>query len=401
MAPGYHPTTEIVYVPTVTFDPLPEHPTQADAKAAADRILTYVKEFPFASDADKAVWLAGVLTAVARPAIAGAAPGFALIGNRAGVGKGMLVHIAGIIATGRPIPSTSYPQDADEARKVKVTLALSGVQLVLLDDLDEGASYGNGPLDSVITETTMNERLLGVNKPTGEIKLRPTWWLTGNNVVPGRDAHRRWLVSNIVSDLEHPEERVVEIENLLEHIYKDRGTLLRDVLIILKAHAINGYKNNWKAKLGSFYEWDTIVRGAVWYATGQDCNQTRREAAAESPEYLRKLSLLDQLENVQTITIDGKQSYANGFTIDNLLSLASETDGIMGHNFRYTYQDLRNALMKFAKEGLPSAQSLGNIIAKLNKVLLEGKMIVKSGKDHHAIIWQVLKAQSQPTIQLE
>ena len=45
-----------------------------------------------------------------------------IIGNRAGVGKEMLVHIASIIATGRPCPATSFPVDKDEARKVKVAL---------------------------------------------------------------------------------------------------------------------------------------------------------------------------------------------------------------------------------------------------------------------------------------
>ena len=36
-----------------------------------------------------------------------------------------------------------------------------GTSMVLLDDLDEGASYGNGPMDSVITENIINERILG------------------------------------------------------------------------------------------------------------------------------------------------------------------------------------------------------------------------------------------------
>ena len=148
--------------------------------------------------------------------IRGPVPGLALIGNKAAVGKGKLVHIASIIATGRPCPATSYPTKKEEASKVKSALAMSGTSMVLLDDLDEGASYGNGPMDSCITENIINERILGGNKLSGPIELRPTWFLTGNNIVPGRDAYRRWLVCNLVSDLASPEERKVTEENILE-----------------------------------------------------------------------------------------------------------------------------------------------------------------------------------------
>ena len=171
--------------------------------------------------------------------------------------------------------------------------------MVLLDDLDEGASYGNGPMDSCITENIINERILGGNRLTGPIELRPTWFLTGNNVVPGRDAHRRWLVCNIVSDLESPEERMVTERNLLEKAQENRSALLRDVLIILKAHHNAGSPDGGWAPLGSFEEWDRIVRASVWYATGLDCNATRKVLASESPELLRKLSLLSVLKDLQ------------------------------------------------------------------------------------------------------
>ena len=278
-------------------------------------------------------------------------------------------------------------------RTVKVTLAMNGVSLVLLDDLEEGTSYGSGPLDSVITENIINERLLGTNKSTGPISLRPTWFLTGNNIVPGRDAHRRWLVCNIVSNLEHPEERELEEENLLEKVLTHRSTLLRDVLIILKAHVLAWYPCNWKARLGSFYERDKIVRGAVWCSTGLDCNTTRRAAASESPEYLRKLGLLDELEIVQSLNVNGKTPYQKGFTASDILSLANETTP---PSYKPKYPDLRNALLKYSTtEALPSALALGMIMAKLNNVLLEGKRITKAGKDRQGIIWHI---QSPPVV---
>ena len=202
-----------IYIPTAEFDPLPENPTKIDAVAAAASILDYVKEFPFKDPGpDRAVWLACLLTAIMRPIIAEPVPGTAFIGNDAGVGKGLLVHLVGIIATGRKLAAVSYPQSKEETTKVTVGLALAGVQFVFLDNLAEGSTYGGSVLDSRITETLIDERILGGNQTTGPIHLRPNWFLTGNNITPAHDAHRRWLVCNIVS----PE------ENWSEHKFSRR-----------------------------------------------------------------------------------------------------------------------------------------------------------------------------------
>ena len=202
--PGYNADTEIIYIPTAEFDPLPENPTKIDAVAAAASILDYVKEFPFKDPGpDRAVWLACLLTAIMRPIIADPVPGTAFIGNDAGVGKGLLVHLVGIIATGRKLAAVSYPQSKEETTKVTVGLALAGVQFVFLDNLAEGSTYGGSVLDSRITETLIDERILGGNQTTGPIHLRPNWFLTGNNITPAHDAHRRWLVCNIVSPEEN------------------------------------------------------------------------------------------------------------------------------------------------------------------------------------------------------
>ena len=100
--PGYNADTETIYIETVEFDPLPANPSRGDAEAAVSRIFEYIKEFPFKDlETDRAVWLAHLLTAIMRPAIPEAAAGVAYIGNTAGVGKGLLVHTVGIIATGR------------------------------------------------------------------------------------------------------------------------------------------------------------------------------------------------------------------------------------------------------------------------------------------------------------
>ena len=261
--------------------------------------------------------------------------------------KGTLVHIASIIATGQWCPATSYPTDKDEARKVKTTLAMNGTTMVLLDDLDKGASYGNGPMDSCITENTINERILGGNKLTGPIELRPTWFLTGNNIVPGRDAHRRWLVCSIVSDLDPPKNEMVTEGNLLEKVLENRSALLRDALIILKAHHNAGALMG-VATAGDLRGVGSNSAGILWYATGRDCNTTRKILASESPELLRKRSLLTALKDpLQGKFIDGTHQFRNGsYQSVPILELAGETRGPAA-NFKPRYPDLVAALSGF------------------------------------------------------
>jgi hypothetical protein len=381
--PGYDDRTGTLYVPGVGFEPLPDAPTEGDARAAARRLFAPVAQFPFATDEDRAVWLAAVLGLVARPMISGPVPGIAFIGNRAGIGKGKLVNAAGTIALGRTIPTTMYPVTKEETIKTKVALALAAATAVFFDNLEDGSTYGNGPLDSSITDLTLNERILGMSKTTGEIELRPCWFLSGNNIGPAKDAHRRWLVCNLKSLLENPEERPdLEIKDLPGHILEHRGELLRDVLIILKAHALAKRPTGGWAPLGSFEEWDRIVRGAVWFATGWDCNRSRKAAAAEAPERLKRLALLDAWESIPGGGGDG-----GGIRVRSAHERATTTDDAG----KILHPDLHDAFMGFGKDGkFPSTETIGRTIGGMAEVLLDGKMFRKMKTDKRVAIWKVV-----------
>jgi hypothetical protein len=391
--PGYNADTETVYIPTVKIDPPPVAPTKEDALAAKARIYDFIREFPFKDpDLDRSVWLSALLTAIMRPTMREAVPGCALCGNNPGIGKSMLVDLIGIVATGRTVATVSYPESKEEATKLTVGLALAGAQWVFFDNLTEGSSYGNGVMDSRVTNPKLNERILGGNQYTGEIYLLPNWFLTGNGISPAADAYRRWLMCNLLTELEHPEERKVEREELLEHVCRNRGGILRDCLIILKAHALAGYPKGEWGPLGSFYAWDKLIRACVWWVTGADCNQTRREAANESPERLRKLALLEAIEDIQHAFVAGGQPYANGVTTGEIIALAAETDEHLTGKVKYTYPTLREAVMAFPAKGRESqAQTLGSVIAALKHKMLGGKRLIKNGDNrNHSAIWLVV-----------
>lgn len=376
-AAGYDPTTGTLYRPAIPFPPVPDRPTQEDARAAWGRLKQPIRQFPFAGPDDEVVWLAGLLTAIARPAIPGPVPGVALNGNKAGCGKGLLVEGIGIIACGRPTPNSTYPDEKEEASKVKVAIALSGKAIVHFDNLDEGSTYGNSGIDSALTSIIVDDRILGSNRNTGEIALRVTWFLSGNNVSPAKDAYRRWLPCNLVTELERPEERSgIEIEDLRGHLLEHRGEYVRDALTILKAHALVDRPRGGWAPLGSFEIWDKVIRGAVWYATGRDCCATRRKAADESPDRQDKLALLDGW--LELPGVKEKQ----GITASAAVKLVTESPNL--------YPILHNALMAYGRDGkLATSRAIGNKIRGMRGNVIGGKKFVEAGVDHNAVFWSV------------
>lgn len=376
--PGYDVATGTLYRQSVVLKPIPDRPTQLDARRAAGRFYDLTADFPFADDADRAVWLAGLLTAIQRPLIGGPVPGFAFNGNRAGTGKGLLVDVIGLISGGRGIPTRSYPIDPVEAGKIKLSLALSGIAAVHFDNLPEGGFYGSSELDSALTSTMVEGRILGQSRESGAVPLRPCWFLTGNNISPWKDAYRRWLPCNLKTDMENPHEREnVTEKNLRQYVQEHRAQLIHDALVILKAHALAGRPSCDGAPLGSFEEWDAIVRGAVKFARDIDCLTTQRGAANDSPERSEKLALLEAWSSLPEGGTNGA-----GVTAAEARELAEQGP----------YATLREALLNLSRDSkLPTSSKIGFKLRAMAGQNIGGWKFENSGVKHHAVLWRACK----------
>lgn len=344
--PGYDPTTGALYRPSFAVAKLPGAPTRADATSAVDRLYELVAQFPFEDMNSFAVWLAYVLTCIQRPAIAGPVPGFAFNGNSAGCGKGLLIDTGGNMVFGSDVPTRAYPADPVEAEKVKLALGLAAVPIVHFDNLTEGGYYGGSVLDSALTSTVTSGRILGQSRDSGSVPLRPVWTLSGNNVSPIKDADRRWLPCNLVTKLERPYERDdIAQKNLRAYVLANRGELVRAALVILEAHALAGRPTNDWPTLGSYDEWDRIVRGAVWYASGLDSLETQRRGAAEKPDRIDKAALLLGWREIDP--------NGHGCTIEEAIKKAQDDpDGKL-------YPTLRSALLNLSRDGkLPGVKTV-------------------------------------------
>jgi hypothetical protein len=278
------------------------------------------------------------------------------------------------------VPASSYPEEPEEASKVKVALALSGKPLVHFDNIEDGGTYGNSGIDGALTQSVIDERILGISRMTGPIALRASWFLSGNNLAPSKAAYRRWLPSNIVTEEEHPEERQgLKIKDLRGYLLEHRGGFVRDALTILRAHAQAGRPIGDWGPLASYEAWDPIVRGAVWYATGLDCCKTLREAAEESPERLDNLALLTAWRG-----IPGGAQGEGGVTGAEALEHAKDSSPL--------YEPLRTALLAFGSRGeLPSPRTLGNKLRALRGNNIGGLKFVRVGTGNQGVRWRVDK----------
>ena len=248
--PRFDPATGTLCRPSVKLTALPDRLT-VEEKTRLMRLAdssSLVNDFPFArAGVDCSVWLAGLLTAIQRPAIAGPCQPVRLQWEQGRHGQlDSWSILVGLIVWGLAIPTRSYPVSPIEAAgKIKLSLALSGIAAVHFDNLPEGGFYGSSELDSALTSSVVEGRILGRSQGRrARFPLRPCWFLTGNNISPGKDAFRRWVPFNPQDRSGKPHEAIGRPgKDLRHHVEQHRAELLLDALVILKTHISRGARH--------------------------------------------------------------------------------------------------------------------------------------------------------------
>lgn len=290
--PGYDKSTGLLYSPGTVVPDVPANPSRRDAFAARDRLRALIAEFPFERPAHSAVWLAGLLTSLARRAFAGPAPLFLIDANVRGSGKSLLADLVGIIVTGRRMPRMVNPSDEDEARKRITSVALAGDPLVLIDNVT--GRLGNAALDAALTGTRWSDRILGGNKMV-DLPLRATWFATGNNIMLRADTARRCCHCRLESPEENPEERTgFQIPRLIEHAREHRLELLTAALTMLSWYGTSGRENCNLVPWGSYEGWSTLIRSCLTGLGAPDPATTRRQLAETADTEVEALRALFQ-----------------------------------------------------------------------------------------------------------
>jgi len=285
--PGYEPKTGTWYEPSGVFESVPDLPSQDDAYAAYNRLLEPIADFPMLSQSDQSVFVAAVLTILARPAISGPCPAFAFRATTPGSGKSLLSDVVSVLGTGRSAAKMAAPRDDDEMRKRILAIAIQGDAVTCFDNVS--GSFGSESLSLALTATEFEDRILGESRSV-RVPLRMVWLITGNNIRFKGDTGRRVIPCDLDPKMEHPEDRNgFKHPDLIAYVLRERGSLVRDALTILRGYHVAGRPDHGFPPKGSFETWDKLVRGALIWAGADDPLGTVERIRSQSDDELLAL----------------------------------------------------------------------------------------------------------------
>lgn len=268
--PGYHNESGVFYRKTIDVPTVASRPSKHEARAALDRLLDVVVDFPFAGPAHRSVWVSAFLGILARPAIDGPLPLFFFIGNQPGIGKTMLVNLISKILLGTNAPGSSLSNDEEEMRKSILAAALKNDALTLFDNLPNGSDFGSPVLDSVLTSRSVRGRLLGQTKII-EAEIETVFFATGNRIGLSRnsDSLRRLAFCALTYADEDPKSRTAfkhgDEQGLERYVLANRAQFIADGLTILQAAKVAELELPTLRAWGSYSAFSDVVRRAlVW-----------------------------------------------------------------------------------------------------------------------------------------
>jgi hypothetical protein len=374
--PGFDDATGLLFSPTADYLPVPSSPSHADAVRAREELLEVVCDFPFASDAHRAGWLAGVLTPFARYSFAGPAPLFLADANTRGSGKSLLTDTIAAIAAGRPMARLVKPEREEEWTKKITSIALAGDAMVLMDNVT--GMLGGASLDSALTGTEWSDRLLGGNEMV-RLPLLAIWYATGNNVVLNGDTIRRTLQIRLESPHERPEERTTfRHPHLLDWIRLERPRLVRAALTLLRAYAVAGKPDMRLPSWGSFDGWSRLLRHAIVWTGYADPGATRVQLNEASDHETRAIrNLVDGLAELDP----GEK----GLTVREILDRLDMQP-------KY-FEKLRAALDEIAppQNGKYDSRKVGRNIQKYRRRIVGDRCVDRAGTDSDNVSrWTIL-----------
>lgn len=282
-APGYDPISGLLVMLGQDSVRVSDQPTHADAVRAKDELLQVVADFPFAldptPDAHRAAWVAALLTIVGRYAIEGPVPGFMVDASGPASGKGMLIQVTHIIATGRHASAMPCSADKEELRRTIGSVLMVGRRVGWLDEVT--SPFGGGAWNALATAwPTWSDRTIRTSN-TPEYPALTCWIISGNNIRLTSDTTRRTLVVRLEPSIDRPEDRSgFKHPQLLQWVQEEQPRLIAAALTILRAFHAAGRPTVFSTPIGSYEAWDALVRQAVGWVMVVDPMAPRNAMAA-------------------------------------------------------------------------------------------------------------------------
>ncbi|MGC5308767.1 hypothetical protein [Micromonospora zamorensis] len=202
--PGYDPATGLYLASKVALPPVPDEPTPAQVDEARTFLLgRFLRDFPWASAADRANYVALLATPILRHFTRSLTP-FALIdATMPSSGKTILTAGPGMLY-GQRVMTWAYSDE--ELRKSITAVLAEQVGVVIWDNLAEGTVIDSAVLAQLVTSGVWSDRQLGASRNVATVNDR-LWMATGNNLQVGGDMASRTVRVRLDPDMPRPELR--------------------------------------------------------------------------------------------------------------------------------------------------------------------------------------------------
>jgi hypothetical protein len=382
--PGYDGDTGLYFHQNgATPFHLPAAPSLTDAKRALRRLHAVFRDFPFAADQHRSTVYAAILSLLARYAIVGNVPLFAVRSTTRGAGKGLLIDVISMIGTGRAMARMAQTRDDEEERKRMITLALSGIPALHIDNVT--GPLGSGALDGALTGMTVTERVLGTNEQR-EAPLNLVFFASGNNMQFRGDTARRTVPIDLAPVEERPDERTgFRHVPLLPWVQQHRRGLVKAALTVLKAFYVAKCPAQSLTPFGSYEAWSDLIRGCLlWVGEADPCTNRHDLELYSDPEH----------ENITTLLTAWRTCYGDqGIALKRAIQDAMHLGTLQQKAPANHWDELRDALGAF--DGRYDGHHLrthqvGQALRKIKgRVVNQWRLIGKDNSTTHVMEWQV------------
>lgn len=231
--PGYDPATGFLLASNRHLAPVPDQPAPAQVAAAREFLLErFLRDFPWRTPADRANYLALLVTPLIRPFTRSLSPFGLIDATMPGSGKTILTGCVGLLVGQRVL---TWADADEELRKQITTILADQVGVVVFDNLEEGTVISSAVLARLLTERTWTDRRLGSNAAASFPNDR-LWLATGNNLRVGGDIASRSVWVRLDPDCPRPEARTgFSIPNLDTWILDPahQAIVLRHLLVLI------------------------------------------------------------------------------------------------------------------------------------------------------------------------
>ncbi|MEV5690717.1 hypothetical protein [Micromonospora globbae] len=202
--PGYDPQTGLYLASKVALPPVPDEPAPQQVNEARRFLLgRFLRDFPWASAADRANYVALLATPILRHFTRSLTP-FALIdATMPSSGKTILTAGPGMLYGQRVMP---WAYSDEELRKSITAVLAEQVGVVIWDNLAEGTVIDSAVLAQLITNGVWSDRQLGASRNIATVNDR-LWMATGNNLQVGGDMASRTVRVHLDPNMPRPELR--------------------------------------------------------------------------------------------------------------------------------------------------------------------------------------------------